>query len=175
MNRNDFLEHMNPYHDPETGKFTTSDGRSVVTFRKSAKSQKQIDKHNKKAFKYGNRMMDAGMMSKRMYQDAARQGINAALTGSRRSKLEAEKLFEYAVLYRDAVKRYAKKLEKMGVAVEGPAITDLTLHHKAVGEAFIKRSLAGQIGKSIITFGFGDSNPYKLDTNKILSLVKPQE
>lgn len=169
MNHGEYLQHMNPYHDPRNGQFTSKNGGAS-----SNMSQKQIDKHNKKVQKYITRIDNSGSTALNLYKEAAGVGINAALTGSRSQRRSAEKLYEYAVYYKDVVEHLANKLDKIGVKVGGQGLDELAKYHTAVGEAFIKRSLASQIGKSIITFGFGDTNAYKLDPKKILELTAPR-
>ena len=160
------LAHFNKYHDPETGQFASGNG---VSSRKAAKEEKKFAKQEGKLTQYRE-------LAKEAYNRSA-NAISYLNSDSRREKKEARNLatwyYELGEIYKQRAEKQLEKINKNGTRM---LMSSLDPYSKAVGDAFIKRSIAGQIGWMLNPFESPtSSSKYKLNKEKANEMAKDFE
>ena len=130
------LAHFNKYHDPNTGQFASGNG---VSSKKAAKEEKKFAKQEAKLTLYRESAKEA-------YNRSA-NAISYLNSDKKRERKEAgaaaARFYELGEIYKQKAEKQIDKINKDGTRM---LMSSLDPYSKAVGDAFIKRSLAGQIG-----------------------------
>ena len=160
------LAHFNKYHDPKTGQFASGNG---VSSRKAAKEEKKFAKQEAKLTMYRESAKEA-------YNRSA-NAISYLNSDSKRERKEAggwaARYYELGEIYKQKAEKQLEKINKNGTRM---LMSSLDPYSKAVGDAFIKRSIAGQIGWMLNPFeSIASSSKYKLNKEKANEMAKDFE
>lgn len=160
------LAHFNKYHDPKTGQFASGNG---VSSRKATKEEKKFAKQEAKLTMYRE-------LAKQAYSGSA-DAISYLNSDSKRERKEAgayaARYYELGEVYKRKAEKQLEKINKNGTRM---LMSSLDPYSKAVGDAFIKRSLAGQIGWMFNPFeSVTSSSKYKLNKEKANEMAKDFE
>ena len=160
------LAHFNKYHDPSNGQFTSANG---VSSRKAAKDEKKFAKQEAKLTLYRESAKDA-------YNRSA-NAISYLNSDNKRERKEAggwaARYYELGEMYKQKAEKQLTKINKDGTRM---LMSSLDPYSKAVGDAFIKRSLAGQIGWMLNPFiSVTSSSKYKINKEKAPEMAKEFE
>lgn len=156
------LAHFNSHHDPSNGQFTSANG---VSSRKAAKAEKKLAKQEGKLDLYRERA-----------KAAYNQSLNALTYLNSDKKRErkaaggwAARYYEMGEIYRQKAEKQLTKINKDGTRL---LVSSLDPYSKVVGEAFIKRSIAGQAAWMFNPFESpSSSSKYKLNKEKAQALA----
>lgn len=151
------LAHFNKYHDPNTGQFASGNG---VSSKKAAKEENKLSKQEAKLIMYRESAKEA-------YNRSA-NAISYLNSGSKRERKDAgdwaARYYELGETYKQKAEKQLEKINKNGTRI---LMSSLDPYSKAVGDAFIKRSLAGQIGWMFNPFeSLTSSSKYKINKEK---------
>lgn len=160
------LAHFNKYHDPNTGQFASGNG---VSSKKAAKEEKKFAKQEAKLTLYRESAKEA-------YNRSA-NAISYLNSDKKRERKEAgaaaARFYELGEIYKQKAEKQIDKINKDGTRM---LMSSLDPYSKAVGDAFIKRSLAGQIGWMLNPFESAmSSSKYKLNKDKASEMAKEFE
>lgn len=152
------LAHFKPNHDPRNGQFASGNG--VSSKKKAAKEENKLLKQEAKLIMYRESAKEA-------YNRSA-NAISYLNSGSKREQKEAgdwaARYYELGETYKQKAEKQLEKINKNGTRI---LMSSLDPYSKAVGDAFIKRSLAGQIGWMFNPFeSLTSSSKYKLNKEK---------
>lgn len=160
------LAHFNSHHDPTNGQFTSGSGSGSSSSRKAQRADKKFAKQEAKLT---------------LYRESAKEAYNRtanALTymtsDNKKERKEAGKyaawMFELGETYK---KKAEKQLEKINKDGDRILMSSLDPYSQAVGDAFVKRSVAGQVGWFFNPFESAQSSSkYKIDKEKATQLGK---
>lgn len=160
------LVHFNKYHDPNTGQFASG---NEVSSRKAAKEENKLSKQEAKLIMYRE-------SAKKAY-DSSANALSYMNTDKKKQRKEAgaaaARFYEMGEIYRQKAEKQLEKINKNGTRI---LMSSLDPYSKAVGEAFIKRSLAGQIGWMFNPFESSmSSSKYKINKDTAPQIAKEYE
>ncbi|MBO7452146.1 MAG: hypothetical protein J6U54_17595 [Clostridiales bacterium] len=156
-----WLSHFNPNHDPNNGQFAKNpSGKSS----KQAKAEKKFAKQNHDLT---------------LYREAAKEAYNRSanaltyLDSEKKSERRdagdyAARMYEIGEMYKKKAEKKLKEINKDGTKV---MMSSLDPYSVAIGEAFVKRSLAGRMTWMINpAVSAKSSSIYKLNNEKAANL-----
>lgn len=167
------LAHFNKHHDPSTGQFTSGNG---VSSRKAAKEEKRLAKEERKFAK------QEGILT--AYREAAKSAYNSSAnalsymnTDKKRQRkkagIAAARYYEIGEIYKQKAEKQLEKINKNGTRI---LMSSLDPYSKAVGEAFIKRSIASQISWQLNPFESASGSAlYKINKDTVQKKAKEYE
>ena len=165
------LAHFNSHHDPSNGQFTSANG---VSSRKAAKAEKKLAKQEGKLDLYRERAKAAYNQSLNAltYLNSDKKRERKA-AGGWAARYYETRYYEMGEIYRQKAEKQLTKINKDGTRL---LVSSLEPYSKVIGEAFIKRSIAGQAAWMFNPFESpSSSSKYKLNKEKAHEMAKEYE